>query len=373
MMGAAPRFRQDEPPGGGGIADAGEVRAAATRLPERQREALALCELEGLSYEEIAATIAMSTGAVAQLIAHGRINLYDELHGTVLASVAPSQECERALPLLAAREDGELDTGSDDAARLDAHLAGCERCRLAEEQMREAAAAYRSAPSIAVTRTAPPGDEEGLGSPDQSEEAVVKPVGAAAARGAGWRRRMTIAGASLAALLLLAGLALAVSGGRESAPVSPAAGAASERGAGQPDRGGQPADAGKRKGGAAKRGGEKRTATAGSTSPAASGGEAAEEVTSYPTFEATGGDAASGGGNPATGQKGGSGQAAVEPTRQTTASKPSSKPKPAPTSTAAPQTTPTTTAPAPPPGEAPVDGPGRSEEAPGKPAKDPKQ
>jgi DNA-directed RNA polymerase specialized sigma24 family protein len=67
----------------------GEAREACMRLPERQREALALHGVERLSYKEIAASMGTSSGLVAQLISRARINLYDELQGTALASVAP--------------------------------------------------------------------------------------------------------------------------------------------------------------------------------------------------------------------------------------------------------------------------------------------
>ena len=136
---ATPRNSQDE------------VREANLRLPARQREALALRELEGLSYGGIAALMAIAPDAVAKLIYRGRVNLSDELHGTGLAAVgAPSPECERALPLIAAREDGQLEAGSDDGAWLDSHLSGCERCTLGVEEMRRAAESYRAWAPIAA-------------------------------------------------------------------------------------------------------------------------------------------------------------------------------------------------------------------------------
>src|SRR5829696_5651047 len=128
-----------------------EVRRASMRLPARQREALALRELGQLPYGEIAVIMETQHDAVAQLISRGRINLSDELHGTVLASVAaPSAECERALPLIAMHDDGQLDAMSGDAVWLDEHLAGCERCGLGVEAMGEAAASYRAWVPMAV-------------------------------------------------------------------------------------------------------------------------------------------------------------------------------------------------------------------------------
>jgi RNA polymerase sigma factor (sigma-70 family) len=122
-----------------------EIRAANARLPERQREALALRELEELSYDEIAAIMDMNRNSVAQLISRARINLRDELRGETLASIAAaSPDCERALPLIAMRDDGQLDVAGDDSTWLDGHLSGCHTCRLGVEAMQEAGTSYRA-------------------------------------------------------------------------------------------------------------------------------------------------------------------------------------------------------------------------------------
>ncbi|HEX2071991.1 MAG TPA: sigma-70 family RNA polymerase sigma factor [Thermoleophilaceae bacterium] len=129
-----------------------EIRAANERLPERQREALALRELEELSYDEIAEIMDMNRNSVAQLISRARIKLRDELRGGALASIAiSSPACERALPLIAMRDDGQLDGDGDDAAWLDSHLSDCHTCRLGMEAMQEAGASYRAwAPVVAA-------------------------------------------------------------------------------------------------------------------------------------------------------------------------------------------------------------------------------
>jgi RNA polymerase sigma-70 factor, ECF subfamily len=122
-----------------------EIRAANERLPERQREALALRELEDLSYDEIAEIMDMNRNSVAQLISRARLKLRDELRGGALASIAVSSpECERALPLIAMRDDGQLDVAGDDATWLDGHLSGCHTCRLGVEAMQEAGTSYRA-------------------------------------------------------------------------------------------------------------------------------------------------------------------------------------------------------------------------------------
>lgn len=128
-----------------------EVAAANARLPERQREALALRELEEMSYDEIAAVMEMNRNSVAQLISRARINLRDELRGTALASVAASSpECERALPLIAARDDGQLAADSADAAWLASHMSSCHTCQVASEAMQDAGVSYRAWIPVAV-------------------------------------------------------------------------------------------------------------------------------------------------------------------------------------------------------------------------------
>jgi DNA-binding CsgD family transcriptional regulator len=120
-------------------------------LPERQREALALRELEELSYDEIAEIMDMNRNSVAQLISRARISLRDELRGGALASIAVSSpECERALPLIAMRDDGQLDVESDDSAWLDGHMSSCHTCRLGLEAMQEAGTSYRAWTPIAA-------------------------------------------------------------------------------------------------------------------------------------------------------------------------------------------------------------------------------
>lgn len=121
-----------------------EIRAANERLPERQREALALRELENLSYDEIAEVMGMNRNSVAQLISRARIGLRDELRSSALLSIsAVSPECERALPLISMRQDGQLESESD-AVWLDAHLATCQTCLTSREAMQEAGTSYRA-------------------------------------------------------------------------------------------------------------------------------------------------------------------------------------------------------------------------------------
>jgi RNA polymerase sigma factor (sigma-70 family) len=187
-----------------------EIREANGRLPERQREALALRELEGLSYDEIAAIMGMNRNSVAQLISRARLNLRAELRGTALESVATSSaDCERALPLISSRDDGQLEDGGE-ARWLGAHLAACGTCQVRVEAMHEAGASYRAWAPIAV---APWLFEETMARAAELlgadwSETISRRAGSRNEGGAPSRRRWALVGGSLLTLLL-AGLILA--------------------------------------------------------------------------------------------------------------------------------------------------------------------
>lgn len=223
-LGLDPGDPEDDPDRGALLAaQRQEIQEANARLPERQREALALRELEGLSYDEIAAAMEMNRNSVAQLISRARINLRDELRGTALASVAASSpECERALPLIAARDDGQLDPGSGDADWLGSHLAGCGTCRVATEAMHEAGVSYRAwvpvaiAPALFRETMARAAALTGSDWSETVERRLAEPTPASAlpglpvayrapGKGSRSRRRVAVL-AALAALVLLVGL-----------------------------------------------------------------------------------------------------------------------------------------------------------------------
>jgi RNA polymerase sigma factor (sigma-70 family) len=193
-----------------------EIRAANATLPERQREVLALRELEELSYDEIAEIMEMNRNSVAQLISRARINLRDALRGTALASIATSSaDCERALALFAARQDREQ---SADGDWLEHHLLECETCRLSREAMEEAGASYRSwlpiaaAPALFRETIASAAEAAGADWSDviARHEAAVAGAAGASAGGAGGalasvlrHRRLDVVLIGLFALLLV--------------------------------------------------------------------------------------------------------------------------------------------------------------------------
>jgi RNA polymerase sigma factor (sigma-70 family) len=120
-----------------------EVRAANARLPRRHREVLALRELEGCSYDEIAEILGTNRNAVSQLIWRARVRLRDELRIGAVASVAAASEaCERAQALLSRQQDGELD--ELDRAWLKRHLDECGACRTSKAALLEVGTSYRA-------------------------------------------------------------------------------------------------------------------------------------------------------------------------------------------------------------------------------------
>jgi len=68
--------------------EAGELRDALAELSPQQREAILLRELRGLSYQEVAATLAVTTSAVESLLFRARRSLQARLQGS-LAAVSP--------------------------------------------------------------------------------------------------------------------------------------------------------------------------------------------------------------------------------------------------------------------------------------------
>ncbi len=137
--------REPSPPdAAGGLAGAVrvEVQDANAKLPERQREALALREALGLRYDELASVMGIDRAAVAPLLARARLRLREERRGAP-AGPGACDERERALRLLALRQDGE-DADAEDAEWLLTHVGECEDCGAAHAAMLEASMVYRA-------------------------------------------------------------------------------------------------------------------------------------------------------------------------------------------------------------------------------------
>ena len=201
-----------------------QIRAANETLPPRQREALALRELEELSYDEIAEIMGMNRNSVAQLISRARIGLRDGLRRTALGFIASaSPDCERALPLLALRQDGALGSNADWLAR---HLSSCAVCPARVAAMEEAGVAYRLwlpvVPALWLRDATIAHAAERVGA-DWSHSAA--PAGSGPPRFRRARRR----GASGAAIVLVLVTAALVAAEASRAPERPAPVAAYER------------------------------------------------------------------------------------------------------------------------------------------------
>jgi len=59
-----------------------EARAAMLDLPEEQRTVIALVVLDGMSYQEAAATLGLPVGTIMSRLARGRARLATQLQGT---------------------------------------------------------------------------------------------------------------------------------------------------------------------------------------------------------------------------------------------------------------------------------------------------
>ena len=118
-----------------------ELAAASARLPQRQREALALRELLRLSHAQIGDVIGIDTAAVAPLLARSRLRLRAELRGApVTANHCP--ERERMLRTATLRQDGEPVPAADDDWFIE-HLGHCSGCSRAHAAMLEGSVCYR--------------------------------------------------------------------------------------------------------------------------------------------------------------------------------------------------------------------------------------
>ncbi|MBJ7457440.1 MAG: sigma-70 family RNA polymerase sigma factor, partial [Thermoleophilia bacterium] len=125
------------------IADQGsDVRAANARLPERHRLALALRELEDMSYEDIGRVLDITPGAVAQLLVRARNALRRELRLGQVDAEAMDAGCRARLGDIGALIDGELN--ADRAHVLTQHLALCPACTEARASFEQARVTYRA-------------------------------------------------------------------------------------------------------------------------------------------------------------------------------------------------------------------------------------
>jgi RNA polymerase sigma factor (sigma-70 family) len=184
-----------------------ELVRALQRIPETQREALVMRELEGRSYREIALVLGLSTSALETLLFRARRSLADELENVVT--------CQNAELAISKRLDGRL--SRKERRRLEEHLTDCPDCaRLAamESRQRKALkglallplpiglALFKGVPSASAAGSLP---TIGLAAADAGTTAPGAGVAGTGAAGAG-----SAAGGSTAAGALVGGVALKV-------------------------------------------------------------------------------------------------------------------------------------------------------------------
>ena len=95
-----------------------ELVRALQRIPQSQREALVMRELEGRPYSQIAQILELSTSALETLLFRARRSLADELENAVT--------CDRTELGLSKQLDGRL--SRKERKRLDDHIAECPSC-----------------------------------------------------------------------------------------------------------------------------------------------------------------------------------------------------------------------------------------------------
>jgi RNA polymerase sigma factor (sigma-70 family) len=98
--------------------------AAMGRLPERQREALVLRELGGMSYNEIGETLETSTEGVKQLIKHGRASVSSEAEANGYRSRNLGRDLALATPIASIGLIGVAGSASAAAAASGGAVAG---------------------------------------------------------------------------------------------------------------------------------------------------------------------------------------------------------------------------------------------------------
>src|SRR5919198_46629 len=111
-----------------------EAFLLTVRAVRGERAALTLREYEGFSYDEIAALLGVSRGAVERLLFRARRGFRDAYEG-LTASTRPVG-CPEFVSLLSAAADNELSTAA--LQDLNAHLDGCTNCRRELDGLRRA-------------------------------------------------------------------------------------------------------------------------------------------------------------------------------------------------------------------------------------------
>lgn len=133
----------------------GELAAALTRaidaLGPSQREVLVLRDVEGLSAPEAARVLGTSVDAVKSRLHRARLTVRQALAPLLdrpAGASPPDPQCPDVLAIFSRNLEGEIDQPT--CAKLQAHLARCERCDTACRSLRRVLAMCRQLPAPAL-------------------------------------------------------------------------------------------------------------------------------------------------------------------------------------------------------------------------------
>jgi len=121
------------------------LAAAIAELPPEQREVLVLRDVEGLSAEEASEVVGIEIGALKSRLHRARLALRHRLAGALQNAPDPCPELAQELAAYAA-----ADIDQTTCARIEAHLAGCERCSSACDSLKRTVSLCKAIPGDAV-------------------------------------------------------------------------------------------------------------------------------------------------------------------------------------------------------------------------------
>ena len=102
------------------------IQAALDGLPVQYREVILLCDVEEMSYQEIAETLAIPIGTVMSRLSRGRKAMRELLNEASIRR-AIQMTCDEIHGKLAPYVDSELPAG--ELAEFESHLRGCASLR----------------------------------------------------------------------------------------------------------------------------------------------------------------------------------------------------------------------------------------------------
>lgn len=119
---------------------------AITSLPSEQREVLVLRDVEGLSADEAARIVGIEVGALKSRLHRARAALREALVGVLDAR--ETEPCRELAHELSAYASADIDQTT--CAKIEAHLAHCQRCAGACQTLRRTVSLCRSIPGDRV-------------------------------------------------------------------------------------------------------------------------------------------------------------------------------------------------------------------------------